>query len=438
MVHLVRGMVAMGLALALAAAAPGVEEGTCPTDCQPLGTAGELSLLQVAEGTGLRRPRRGRTLQALQAAAERQSLELEVPGLFRVRRRSNACSCLAVQSLNSGGSVGQEAPSKRRIQITLPGNSMSLSAVVPLHRQGMAVDEADRFANVGKSSILVMTLLIEDGSEYKPEGKDQYKSWIVKVLNHTAGHMRRHGHTLGVRTRMTMPAPKTQEAECRKRAHDYPSFGDFKACMIEKYRENANWEKFRILQDYFTKGSRHFSHILFLDVDATPMNPDPAHDTVRLMAEEMDRRGVSLLMADEDWRGTEGTGRLKGNGGVMMWKATDFSKTLLKALATAHYTRDGKGWSCPLNEQLCLSNYQEHPDLANFTEGLEHEQHTAVLSGLKWNRHPCVLKMHSCTADQLPTSVYEKGLTDPELEIMHFMGGAKGAVHGVFPSHSPV
>lgn len=289
----------------------------------------------------------------------------------------------------------------------------------------------DRFAHIGNSSILVATLLVQDGQTYRPDQQGQYQAWIGRLLQNTVRDVRRHGHSLAVRTELTLPAPKGQMESCK----------GCPTCLAGKFRENVNWEKFQLLLDYFEGGGGNVTHILFMDVDATFIHPDLAHDTARAMAAEMDRRGASLLLADEDYRGPAGTGRGKANGGVQMWRNTAYSKALLKVLLAAHRDMfaEGDRFKCTGNEQYCLQMLLrgDQGALAALPEADGGPEPVVVLSGLHWNRHPCLLKPLSCRADfspngadesSLPAHLYEPGLEDTGAEIMHFMGGWKGEV----------
>lgn len=383
-------------------------------DCPAQSASDELSLLQWRE------------------MWKKEDVELEVPGMFRVRRQQG--ELVSVQTLPPD----RPQEEKRRTSLMAFEGQQPTVNKRPLVQQLQEVEglsvKGDRFTHVGESKILVATLLVPDDTDlrYSTAGDHQYADWIVALLNNTAQRTQRHGHSLAVRMQKTLPPPEGQAEGCRQNPEPTN-------CLFHRNRENVNWEKFRLMLDYLEERPERFSHILFLDADATLMNPDPNHDTLRVMASEMDRRDVSLLMADEDWRGGKGVGRAFANGGIMMWKNTEYSKELLRAILRAHFNRDGQGWACKGNDQMCIQSYIRSPKLAKVTAmgGDSKRYHSAVLSGTNWNRHPCVMfgQCHQ-GGDNAPILYPNRGLQDPTLEIMHFMGAAKNAWGRAFPEQA--
>lgn len=278
-------------------------------------------------------------------------------------------------------------------------------------KQHRAAAKGDGFGTVGKSTLAVASLLLQDPTA--PWGSEnKFPEWANMVLSNTKRHAEKHDHTYMLRRQLTLKNPTHMTNAAPKKV----------------FRVNANWEKFQFVLDYLNTGS--FSHILLLDADATFFNSD--HDTLRTMANDMDERGVSLLLADEDWWGM--TGAENTNGGVQMWKNTTYSKELLQYLIQAHMDPEGSGWDCWGNEQLCLRGFltDRNGDKAfPLDTGRNHTRNTKVFvaSGLRYNRHICALPTvfggigGSCKSNPKIPGFRPNITTVPE--IMHFMGGGK-------------
>lgn len=290
----------------------------------------------------------------------------------------------------------------------------------------------DVAAHVGKSSMLVSTLLIRDPSKKVAMGQgDEYPYWVSKLLTKTTRNVEAHDHTFLVRTDVRAPKPRWQPQECCTDAA--ASQGGYGGGSCYQYcRANVNWEKYQMLVDYLAEekapGKPRYSHVLSLDIDATFARAD--RDSMQAMASEMDRRNASLMVADEDWRGPKHGGTDWINGGVVMVRNTPETRRFLRSFLDAHEDPRGSGWQCWENEQLCLRKFIQDPKLT--VPGLEIKdrlQFIHVASGMSYNRHPCALYLspgeHCLTAGD---AMAPEGVNQTT-HIVHFMGGAKGHLH---------
>jgi len=188
---------------------------------------------------------------------------------------------------------------------------------------------------------------------------------------------------------------------------------DRDACRRKYERMSFNWEKEAMLVDYLSQ--RDVKYAMALDCDAAMVHK--RDDTMKKMAAELERTGRDILIADEDWW-LNGKGML--NGGMVFAKNTPFTRKFFNSIVQAHiwgHNYTGPGSKCFDNEQLCLSaSVTAYPGL---------KDKLLVASGGRWNRHPCAFSPKGCKAgkiDRVPSF-------DPQLQVVHFMGGAKSAAH---------
>ena len=138
------------------------------------------------------------------------------------------------------------------------------------------------------------------------------------------------------------------------------------------------------------------------------------------MAAQLEMAGKDLLVADEDWL-VNGEGRV--NGGLLFARNTPWTRKLFRDLFDCHYTGFNKdlNFYCTSNEQIALNDLMSRPMFPD---------HILVASGKKFNRGGCTL---SCCGDGISDeSMTQLGMTDPALEVMHFMGGSKfGAAEAI-------
>ena len=114
------------------------------------------------------------------------------------------------------------------------------------------------------------------------------------------------------------------------------------------------------MQDYLLS-PQEFSHVLMLDADAALIQPQL--DTLRRIAEILDKKGKELFLTNEDWLDENGARRI--NGGLMLAKNTIFTQNLfqdtfeshVKGYQTLKNARIGTGvLRCTSNEQICLND----------------------------------------------------------------------------------
>lgn len=310
---------------------------------------------------------------------------------------------------------------------------MMQSQLMPLgvelrSRSELQAHDGDRFVNVAGDGggVLVAQALLRSGAETDrdPEGTAWPKS-LVKVLASTARYARRHNYTHMVRTSVATKVPPWLEKMCRvqglfSRGTPMDKSRGVDRCYSENYRDIATWEKMSILHDYLESSKRHYSHVLFIDTDATFVHPE--RDTVRELVELMDRQNRSLLAADENWR-PAGNGPRNVNTGVMMVRNTEYARTLLRKLLEAHqdpYTANQH--DCRLNEQRCLSMFIGTGKACNWGHcNWVNKEHILIMEGMRYNRHPvkpCVLTRKS-----------DQDCNTSGVDIVHFMGSSKGATN---------
>lgn len=303
--------------------------------------------------------------------------------------------------------------------------------------------KGDSILHVGNSSMLVMTLIVEDGATFVGNGSDNciMNSWMARILRNTLAFVKRHNHTMVIRTNVSIPPPRGQMESCVTKPLRNKTLED---CRHHWQHQNINWEKFQMASDYMRHPKKNFSHLLFMDVDATFLNPDPEHDSVRAMAAELDKHQASGIFADHCYMPQDYTPRFQANGGVQMWRNTDFAKTLVAAMVDRHlktwWDEDvaSKGWKCKGDDQMCIRNVYKNLETILPEMGYPADRKGDLLlqSGAKWNAHPCLLS-GVCTCRKGThklksnwTSWRERQTKD--LEIVHFMGGGKSAAFLVF------
>jgi len=240
--------------------------------------------------------------------------------------------------------------------------------------------------------------------------------WLRSILATNRAHVKKHGHALVLRWAATEPQlTDWQISSCNQRGFDTLR------CTKEWQRENFNWEKHLMLAEYLHSAEK-FTHVMMLDADAALVRPD--HNTLQLMADELDKAGKDVFMSDEDWI-KHGKGRI--NGGLIFVKNTPFTRNLFNDTFDAHRAslpiaqwRIGvRNTRCGSNEQICLN------DLLHGGQKEFAAPKAMVTSGMIWNRGGCVL--HHCGEGMSDTQMKVLGMQDPSLEIMHFMGGSKQA-----------
>jgi len=276
----------------------------------------------------------------------------------------------------------------------------------------------DGSAQQEKAGILLVQLVLPDkyGDWVKP-GDSRRPLWLRAVFSTNRAHVRSNGHKMALRTQASEPQlTPWQIDKCNREGQS------MEQCQSVFERENYNWEKHLMMIEYLENPAQ-FSHVVIMDADAALVRPD--HDTLALMASVLDAQGKDILLTDEDWM-INGKGRI--NGGILFAKNTEFSRMFFHDTFDAHVRGDvpyeQRAWRikdqksvCVSNEQICLSDVWQNGKMP------EVAQHVILTSGRKYNRGACVLADCGDAVDQ---HMQELGLKDPDLEIIHFMGGSKG------------
>jgi len=254
--------------------------------------------------------------------------------------------------------------------------------------------------------ILILQAVLVDAS--KGWGKKQgfRPRWLRAILGTNRAHARKWGHALILRGKPTEPQLVKWELDyCKSQMKALDQ------CRKDFERENFNWEKHMMLAEYLNS-PEGFDYVMMLDADAAFIQPE--HNTMKMITDLMEKNGKDLFLTDEDWL-KYGEGRI--NGGLIVAKNTEFTRNLFQDTFDAHVaghaalktTRIGvSNLVCSSNEQICLN------DLWKGGRGKHFSEYTMMMGGKKWN--------HGAEIG---------GFDDPEVEILHFMGGAKGTADKV-------
>jgi len=268
----------------------------------------------------------------------------------------------------------------------------------------------------GNSGMLLLgTILSDANGEWGRQARRP--PWLRACLAANWAQVRQHGHAFAIRWRKTKPQLVSWE---RKLCEKERKVGVQCENMWE--RENINWEKHLQIAEYLTSTKRFFSHIMMLDADACMVRPES--DSMGQMAAALEVAGKDLFLTNEDWL-KNGEGRI--NGGLLFAKNSPFTQNLFQDTFEAHTIGPGvqdrglehwriglKNVRCGGNEQQCLNSIQGNKEFYKYA---------MVSSGLKYNRGGCLLQRCGEPTNDPPKR--SKGLDDPDLEIMHFMGASK-------------
>lgn len=320
-----------------------------------------------------------------------------------------------------------------------PPTAEPTEELVPLEVEFRDAPEAavdgDLFAHIGSSSILLATVMlpnrfVDDRNAWwgDPAG-GMVPRWVRKVFRNSLWHAQQHNHSFVVRTRASL---KPLEHSCK----------DWR-CEYKHEHSQGTWEKIRLLSDYLTKSPKHFSHILFLDADATLAQPDPTHDTLQLMAQDMDGRGASLLVPDEDWNAKYPKAwQPQVNTGTMMARNTELARRLFQLLLVERdmafqpdTSRMDGGWvECRFMDQICFLSFLNNTEAEPGRQrprvrawGGKLGRDVVIVSGARYGASPCVLAPGKCSGN-IPAEAYAPDIKAGQLgrvEIVHFMGQSK-------------
>jgi len=253
--------------------------------------------------------------------------------------------------------------------------------------------------------------------------------WRQKVLDINKMHCMRYGHPVVLRL---VPIVHSRErlATCNTAGH-------YNLCVDRLDRQTATWGKIAMMRDMLQLPG--VSYALSLDADAVFAHME--QDTMRQMARLLDESQPQkdLLLANEDWRNN---GRTVSNTGMMFARSTSFTRQLFSDMARAFnegsaYT--GPGPQCQTNEQDCLSSWKGgYPGLM---------KHVLAVNSTTFNFNPCAWfwcpdvfnitdrkgRCHSCRPRNLCPHHCGAGVSDPGIEVIHFMGDSRFYVDLVLP-----
>jgi len=251
-----------------------------------------------------------------------------------------------------------------------------------------------------KGGILILQAVLMDASHGWGKKAGFRPRWLRAILAANREHARRYKHAMILRVKVTEPQLTAWQIKgCGRKSTNQ--------CRKDNERENYNWEKHLMLAEYLLS-PQQFSHVLMLDADAAFIRQD--HNTLKLICDIMDKNRKDLFLTDEDWL-QNGQGRI--NGGLILAKNTKFSQDLFQDTFDAHVSGPAplNKWRigvsrvvCSSNEQICLN------DLWRGGKGPIFSDHAMMAGGKKWN--------HGAEVG---------GFDDPEVEILHFMGGSKNS-----------
>eukprot|EP00927_Polykrikos_kofoidii_P068277 TRINITY_DN63638_c0_g1_i1.p1 TRINITY_DN63638_c0_g1~~TRINITY_DN63638_c0_g1_i1.p1 ORF type:complete len:464 (-),score=75.47 TRINITY_DN63638_c0_g1_i1:8-1318(-) len=280
-----------------------------------------------------------------------------------------------------------------------------------LLRSDRLVVDARQKNQFGRGMLMVMVINMDSSGTWEP-GQQRRPRWLRAMLAANIAHVEANGHALVIRWQPTSP----QLTDWQLKACEVEKVSDDQ-CVSRNERENINWEKHLMLLDYL-HSHQNFSHVFMLDADAVLLRRD--HDTMQRMATILETENKNLFAASEDWL-KHGEERL--NGGVLLAQNVPWSRDLFQDLWDCHRSLTLKNprtltdgpITCGSNEMAALNEWRGRA-------GMKDKIHLA--SGIQWNRGGETLFSQSPLFSN--EEMFKLGMNDPDVEIMHFMGGAKG------------
>ena len=255
--------------------------------------------------------------------------------------------------------------------------------------------------------LILQPVFMEAGPLWGQPSASTRPRWLRSILATNRWHARRYGHAMVIRWLPSQP----QLLDWQR--HLCGNFSE-KDCTQRNERENFNWEKHRMLQEYL-ESPQNFTHVMMLDADAALLRHE--HNLLSNMAKQLAIQNRDVFFTNEDWL-LNGAKRI--NGGVILARNSPFAKDLFKDTCDAHLMgpqglstwRIGiQNHQCSSNEQICLNDAMDASP--------EMRAQVLLASGIRYNRGGCTLR--HC-GEPLSDQNLRLGLDDPRLEILHFMG----------------
>jgi len=325
----------------------------------------------------------------------------------------NPADGIMTKAQSTGFVALSEVPFDRpQEELPLAARGLPLQGASPgwlVNNDALVVDA--RPGSGGGGILVVQTVLMNVYGDWGSTDVPERPQWLRAILASNRAHVRQHGHVMALRWQPTQPQLTSwQLAAC---SNDQKNRDD---CQKEFERENFNWEKHLMMLEYLESPEK-FSHVLLLDADGVLVRLD--HDTLAGMAMRLEQENKDILVADEDWL-QYGEGRI--NGGMVFAKNSAFSRAFFRDSFDCHVRGREGHWQtdpqvdrgCMTNEQLMLNDLKGRPF---FTK------HAIVESGKRYNRGGCTV--FGCGDGISDRRMEELGIKDPNLEILHFMGGSK-------------
>lgn len=174
--------------------------------------------------------------------------------------------------------------------------------------------------------------------------------------------------------------------------------------------------KLDVMANYLETNAAEY--VLFIDADVVIWTR-PGHDTLEVLIKHLEALGKDVMYADEDWvKNDKGEPNSKGrlNGGMIFAKNTPWAARFFRNISAYHSEILPR---CTSNEQLCMRTYVEN----NHNNA---QDRVVVASGNVFNRHPNSGISTRGGNGKWPAELMPF-MDDPRVEIVHSMGGAKGA-----------
>ncbi|CAE8616908.1 unnamed protein product [Polarella glacialis] len=262
--------------------------------------------------------------------------------------------------------------------------------------------------------LMIQPVLMDASGDWGKKKQDRPR-WLRAILATNRNHARLWGHAMIIRWQPTMPQlTGWQKAQCGRKTTE-------KVCTKNNERENFNWEKHLMLQEYL-QSPQKFEFVLMLDADAAIVKHRV--NVLGQIATRMKADGLDVFLTNEDWLQN---GERRINGGLIMSKNTVWTNDLFTApclqssfspVAACASLIGLRGQQCSSNEQICLNDVLWGP-------GKELVKNRMLLvSGVRYNRGGCTVR--HCGEPISDQTMETLKMKDERLEVLHFMGGSKG------------
>ncbi|CAE8666956.1 unnamed protein product [Polarella glacialis] len=171
--------------------------------------------------------------------------------------------------------------------------------------------------------LMIQPVLMDASGDWGKKKQDRPR-WLRAILATNRNHARLWGHAMIIRWQPTMPQlTGWQKAQCGRKTTE-------KVCTKNNERENFNWEKHLMLQEYL-QSPQKFEFVLMLDADAAIVKHRV--NVLGQIATRMKADGLDVFLTNEDWLQN---GERRINGGLIMSKNTVWTNDLFTDTFDAH------------------------------------------------------------------------------------------------------